>query len=127
MKYIDADRLRMELEKRLKNVRDYMNGAGMRYKGPKFYKARGKESAYDALLNIIISLQQEQPEVFDTVAFQKGVQEGRRLEREEMPKWRNYGPNIIKDPFVTDLGSLVVGEKCIRIYELYNLPGFKND
>lgn len=60
MKYIDADRLRMELEKRLKNVRDYMNGAGMRYKGPKFYKARGKESAYDALLNIIISLQQEQ-------------------------------------------------------------------
>lgn len=70
---------------------------------------------------------QEQLEVFDTVAFQKGVQEGRRLEREEMPKWRNYGPNIIKDPFVTDLGSLVVGEKCIRIYELYNLPGFKND
>ena len=25
----------------------------------------------------------EQPEVFDTVAFQKGVQEGRRLERED--------------------------------------------
>lgn len=70
---------------------------------------------------------QEQPEVFDTVAFQKGVQEGRRLEREEMPKWRNYGSNIIKNPFITDLGSLVVGEKCIRIYELYNLPGFKND
>ena len=69
----------------------------------------------------------EQSEIFDTVAFQKGVAEGRRLEREEMPKWRNYGPNIIKDPFVTDLGSLVVGEKCIRIYELYNLPGFKND
>ena len=63
MKYIDADRLRMELEKRLKNVRDYMNGAGMRYKGPKFYKARGKESAYDALLNIIISLQQEQTDM----------------------------------------------------------------
>lgn len=58
--YIDADRLRAELEKRLKNVRDYMNGAGMRYKGPKYYKAQGKESAYDALLNIIDSLQQEQ-------------------------------------------------------------------
>lgn len=27
---------------------------------------------------------QEQPEVFDTVAFQKGVQEGRRLEREDV-------------------------------------------
>lgn len=63
----------------------------------------------------------------DTVLFNKGVAEGRKLEREEMPKWRNYGPNIIKDPFITDLGSLVVGEKCIRIYELYNLPGFKND
>lgn len=81
----------------------------------------------EAAKRIYEYLQQEQPEVFDTVAFQRGVQEGRRLEREEMPKWRNYGPNIIKDPFVTDLGSLVVGEKCIRIYELYNLPGFKND
>ena len=63
MKYIDADRLRAELEKRLKNVRDYMNGMGMKYKGPKYYKAQGKESAYDALLSITASLQQEQPEV----------------------------------------------------------------
>lgn len=62
-KYIDADRLRMELEKRLKNVRDYMNGAGMKYKGPKYFKAQGRESAYDALLNTIDSLQQEQQEV----------------------------------------------------------------
>lgn len=61
MKYIDADSLRAELEKRLKNVRDYMNGAGMKYKGPKYFKAQGKESAYDALLNIIDSLQPEQP------------------------------------------------------------------
>lgn len=61
--YIDADRLRTELEKQLKNARDYMNGAGMRYKGPKYYKAQGKESAYDALLNVIDSLQQEQPDV----------------------------------------------------------------
>ena len=38
-----------------------MNGAGMRYKGSKYYKAQGKESAYDALLSIIDSLQQEQP------------------------------------------------------------------
>ena len=55
--------LRAELKKRLKNVRDYMNGAGMRYKGPKYYKAQGKESAYDALLNVIDSLQQEQSEI----------------------------------------------------------------
>lgn len=62
MKYIDAKRLKCELEKRLKNVRDYMNGAGMKYKGPKYYKAQGKESAYDALLSVIDSLQQEQPD-----------------------------------------------------------------
>ncbi len=62
MKYIDTDRLRAELEKRLKNTRDYMNGAGMKYKGPKYFKAQGKESAYDALLNVLTSLQQEQPE-----------------------------------------------------------------
>lgn len=34
-------------------------------------------------LALIDELQQEQPEVFDTAAFQKGVQEGRRLERED--------------------------------------------
>ena len=36
-----------------------MNGEGMKYKGPKYYKAQGKESAYDALLNVLDSLQQE--------------------------------------------------------------------
>lgn len=69
-KYIEADRLRAELEKRLKNVRDYMKGVWMKYKGPKYYKAQGKESAYDALLSIIDSLQQEQPEV-DIVPLQE--------------------------------------------------------
>lgn len=58
-KYIDAERLKCGLEKRLKNVRDYMNGAGMKYKGPEYYKAQGKESVYDAILNIIDSIQQE--------------------------------------------------------------------
>lgn len=61
-KYIDADKLKAEIEKRLKNIRDYMRGTGMRYKGPKYFKAQGKESAYDALLNVLDSLQQEQPE-----------------------------------------------------------------
>ena len=77
--------LRAELKKRLKNVRDYMNGAGMRYKGPKYYKAQGKESAYDALLNVIDSLQQEQPEV-DLWKF-----------TEKMNAWKaryNYPDNI---------------------------------
>ena len=60
-KYIDSEKLIAEIEKRLKNIHDYINGAGMKYKGPKFYKARGKESVYDALLSIIYSLQQEQP------------------------------------------------------------------
>ena len=62
-KYIDVDILRKEIEKRLKNIRDYMNGSGMKFKGPKYYQAQGKESSYDAILNIIDSLQQEQPEV----------------------------------------------------------------
>ena len=57
MKYIDADLLRKEIEKRLKNLRDYMSGTGMRYKGPKYFKAQGKESAYDAILNLIDSLE----------------------------------------------------------------------
>lgn len=61
-KYIDAEKLIAAIEKRLKNIRDYINGTGMKYKGPKFYKARGKESAYDELLSIIYFLQQEQPE-----------------------------------------------------------------
>ena len=32
------------------------------YKGPKYFRAQGKESAYDALFSVITSLQQEQPE-----------------------------------------------------------------
>ena len=55
--------LRAELKKRLKNIRDYMTGVGMKYRGPKYYKAQGKESAYDALLSIIDSLQQEQTDM----------------------------------------------------------------
>ena len=62
MKYIPAEKLKTEIEKRLKNIRNYVNGAGMKHKGPAFYKARGKESAYDAILSIITSLQQGQPE-----------------------------------------------------------------
>lgn len=62
MKYIDADRFLAEIRKRLKNTRDYMNGSGMKYKGPKYFRAQGKESAYDALFSVITSLQQEQPE-----------------------------------------------------------------
>lgn len=62
MKYIDTEKLITAIEERLKNIHDYINGAGMKYHGPKFYKARGKESAYDALLSIVYFLQQEQPE-----------------------------------------------------------------
>jgi hypothetical protein len=32
-----------------------------KYKGPKYFKAQGKESSYDALLSLVTSLQQEQP------------------------------------------------------------------
>lgn len=63
IKHIDAELLRAEIKKRLKNVRDYMTGVGMKYKGPKYFKAQGKESAYDALLNVITSLQQKRSDV----------------------------------------------------------------
>lgn len=60
-KYIDADKLIATLERQ--NV---------------------DKKVIQPLIRIIDSLQQEQPEVFDSVAFQKGVAEGRRLEREDV-------------------------------------------
>ena len=93
-KYIDAEKLKAEIEKRLKNVRDYMNGARMKYKGPKYFKAQGKESSYDALLSIIDSLQQEQPEV----ELEKEIT--RFLASEESTTYENAGSYkvAIKDP-----------------------------
>lgn len=113
MKYIDAERLKAEVE-RIKND-DNPNSfvSGLVY--------LGKKETIDEFCSLIDSLQQEQPslpgieengipgkdfipvewvdacekygkwkivkveqpEVFDTVAFQKGVKEGRRLERED--------------------------------------------
>jgi len=97
-KYIDAERLRAEIEKRLKNVRDYMNGGGMKYKGPRYYKMQGKESAYDALLNIIDSLQQEQPEV--DIATE-------------------YDEQFNSDPVYGKLANRIVGKAIARhFYEL---------
>ena len=75
-KYIDAERLKAEIEKRLKNVRDYMNGAGMKYRGPKYFKAQGKESAYDALLNTIDSLSEEPSKGLDVTDFCKPIDPG---------------------------------------------------
>lgn len=74
-KNIDADRLRTEIEKRLKNIRNYMTGSGIKYKGPRFYEAKGKESAYDAVLSLLYSFQQEQPEV-DDIEFRCGYFSG---------------------------------------------------
>lgn len=68
-------KLKAEIEKRLKNIHDYINGAGMKYKGPKFYKAQGKESAYDALLSIIYSLQQKQQEPSNNLVDVDAVRE----------------------------------------------------
>jgi len=53
------DKVKAEVRKRLKNIHDYINGSAMRYKGPKYYESRGRESAYDAILNIIDSLPDE--------------------------------------------------------------------
>ena len=81
----ESEKLKAEIEKRLKNIRNYIKGAGMKYKGPKFYKAQGKESAYDALLSIIDSLQQEQPEVdLKEEAYMCGFAQGAKEERERI-------------------------------------------
>lgn len=55
------EQLKAEIEKRLKNTRDYMNGAGMKYKGPKYHASRGRESAYDAILSFLSTLESEKP------------------------------------------------------------------
>lgn len=119
MKYIDADHLKVEIEKHIKEVKD----AAKRFT-PNLGFFDAKLSGIYDVMAIIDSLQQEQPdiddikrewynkgylkgrkesniparelglpkscdiqeqpEVFDTMAFQKGVQEGRRLEREDV-------------------------------------------
>ena len=55
------EKIKAEVEKRLKNTRDYMNGAGMKYKGPKYHASRGRESAYDAILSLLSTLESEKP------------------------------------------------------------------
>ena len=71
MKYIDAEKLKAEIDnlESFSCISEEQDG---------FY------SAISRINGIIDYLQQEQPEVFDTIAFQKGVQEGRRLEREDV-------------------------------------------
>lgn len=55
------EQIKAEIERRLKNTRDYMNGAGMKYKGPKYHASRGRESAYDAILSFLYTLESEKP------------------------------------------------------------------
>jgi len=74
MKYIDADHLKVEMEKHIKEVKD----AAKRFT-PNLGFFDAKLSGIYDVMAIIDSLQQEQPEVFDTMAFQKGVKEGKRL------------------------------------------------
>jgi len=63
--YIDAEKLISEIERRLKSLREWKIGWERKLplvRSRTYYKNFGKESAYDAILNIIDSLQQEQPE-----------------------------------------------------------------
>lgn len=74
-KYIDAEKLKEECKKVTeKNLLELGQYPYMRMIVLEYHEHIDK---------IIDYLQQEQPEVFDTVAFQRGVQEGRRLERED--------------------------------------------
>ena len=66
MKYIDTEKIRAEIERRLKYTHDWLRGDEKRH--PKqtsvsknYYKMKGDERTLDALLNFLDSLQQEQP------------------------------------------------------------------
>lgn len=52
-----------------------------------FSSKQERDAAYEKLLHNadfdVCKGEEDMPEVFDTMAFQKGVQEGRRLERED--------------------------------------------
>lgn len=73
MKYIDADSIKDEIKHLKIDVYDESHQFDL-----------GARCSLTFLESFIDSLQQEQPDVFDTAAFQKGVQEGRRLEREDV-------------------------------------------
>lgn len=71
---IDAEKLKSLLDAKYKDFREKAKIEGyttLQYQ----YMADG----IDIAEQFIDSLQQEQPEVFDTIAFQKGVKEGKRL------------------------------------------------
>lgn len=78
MKYIDAEKLTRLLDAKYK---DFMGKA--KIEGYTTLQYQYMADGIDIAGQLIDSLQQEQPEVFDTMAFQKGVAEGRRLERED--------------------------------------------
>lgn len=70
-KYIDADKLIAEIERRLKSLHEWKTGWERRLplsRNKTYYKNFGKESAYDAILNIITSLRQEQENVAERFA-----------------------------------------------------------
>lgn len=90
-KYIDADRLRKEIEKN-KNMIDglFTEGDDSAYDG--------EDDAYNRVLRIIDSLQQEQPEV--------------DIEKE-------YTEFVVSDPVYSKLVNSIVGKSIARhFYEL---------
>ena len=84
MKYIDAEKLKAEIDnlESFSCISEEQDG---------FY------SAISRINGIIDYLQQEQPEVFDSAAFQLGVQEGRRLEREDAEHLAGVSKTISED------------------------------
>lgn len=101
MKYINADELIAEIEKRLKSLHEWKKGWKKRLplsRNKTYYKNLGKESAYDAILNIITSLQQKQPKV-DLVAeleHHLATTPKEQLDKEwkELEPWSKVGPTV---------------------------------
>ena len=93
MKYIDADHLKVEIEKHIKEVKD----AEKRFTPNMGFFDAKLSGIYDVIA-IIDSLQQEQPEV-DLVANLKhhlATTPKEQLEKEwkELEPWNNIGPTV---------------------------------
>ena len=91
--------------------------------------------AYDKGVQDTLEKQKDSPMPEDTVIFQKGVAEGRRLEREGLPYWQIFkgiGTIVPDDYILVKFGkgykligpgdTIEIGTKFLQVSQLDNLP-----
>ena len=54
------EEIRALVERQLKNTHDWLNGKGAKKGSPRYYKMRGRESAFDFVLSILSDLEKEE-------------------------------------------------------------------